>query len=70
MIKMSSCVVMEKAEGVEPEEGKSIRAQLEHIMEKMKHGKGYKGDASCLKKVQKRKVVRIAILPLRQSLKF
>lgn len=44
LIMMYSDVVMEKAEGIEPEEGKAIRSQLEHIMEKMKNEKGYAGD--------------------------
>jgi len=34
---MYAGVVMEKAAGLEPEEGKGIRLQLEHAMEKMKH---------------------------------
>jgi pyruvate, orthophosphate dikinase len=44
LIMMYSDVVMEKAEGIEPDEGKAIRTQLEHIMEKMKKEKGYAGD--------------------------
>ena len=36
LMMMYSDVVMEKAAGMEPEEGKSIRLQLEHAMEKMK----------------------------------
>jgi pyruvate,orthophosphate dikinase len=44
LIMMYSDVVMEKAEGIEPEEGKAIRTQLEHIMAKMKNEKGYAGD--------------------------
>jgi pyruvate,orthophosphate dikinase len=35
---------MEKAAGVEPEEGKGIRLQLEHLMEHLKSKKGYKLD--------------------------
>jgi len=41
---MYADVVMEKAEGIEPEEGQSIRVQMEHLMEKMKQEKGYSGD--------------------------
>ena len=41
---MYSDVVMEKAEGIEPEEGKGIRAQLERIMGRLKEEKGYIND--------------------------
>jgi pyruvate,orthophosphate dikinase len=44
LIMMYSDVVMEKAEGIEPAEGKGIRVQLEHIMEGVKHQKGVKSD--------------------------
>ena len=44
LITMYSDVVMEKAEGIEPAEGKGIRAQLEGIMEELKKSKGYKND--------------------------
>lgn len=44
LITMYSDVVMEKAEGIEPEEGKGIRVQLEAIMEELKKKKGYKND--------------------------
>lgn len=44
LIMMYSDVVMEKSEGIEPEEGKGIRVQLEHIMNQMKITKGYAGD--------------------------
>ncbi len=44
LITMYSDVVMEKAEGVEPEEGKGIRVQVEGIMEGLKKKKGYKSD--------------------------
>ncbi len=44
LIMMYSDVVMEKSEGVEPEEGKAIRVQLEQIMHQMKISKGYAGD--------------------------
>jgi len=40
LIMMYSDVVMEKAAGIEPAEGKGIRVQLEHEMEKMKKSKG------------------------------
>jgi len=36
LIMMYSDVVMEKAAGVEPEEGRGVRVQLEHAMDKMK----------------------------------
>lgn len=44
LIMMYSDVVMEKAEGIEPIDGKAIRTQLEHIMAGMKKEKGYTGD--------------------------
>ena len=36
LITMYSDVVMEKAEGIEPEEGEGIRNQLDGIMERLK----------------------------------
>ncbi len=42
LIQMYADVVMEKAAGIEPEEGKGIRQQLEKEMEKMMHAKGLK----------------------------
>ena len=48
LIMMYSDVVMEKSEGVEPAEGKAIRLQLEHIMDRMKKDKGYAGDTDFL----------------------
>ena len=44
LIMMYSDVVMEKAEDIEPAEGKGIRIQLEHLMEGLKKEKGYKAD--------------------------
>lgn len=44
LIMMYSDVVMEKAAGIEPAEGKGIRVQLEHLMAKMKKDKGYTQD--------------------------
>ncbi|MBI4706360.1 MAG: pyruvate, phosphate dikinase [Candidatus Omnitrophica bacterium] len=44
LIMMYADVVMEKAEGIEPEKGKEIRAQLEYIMETMKQENNYKKD--------------------------
>ncbi len=44
LIMMYSDVVMEKAAGLEPPEGKGIRQQLEHLMEKMKERRGYRDD--------------------------
>lgn len=44
LIMMYSDVVMEKAEGIEPAEGKAIRQQLEHAMEHLKKEKGYGSD--------------------------
>jgi pyruvate, orthophosphate dikinase len=44
LIMMYSDVVMEKAEDIEPEEGKGIRVQLEKLMAKLKKAKEYKTD--------------------------
>ncbi len=44
LIMMYSDVVMEKAAGIEPEEGKGIRVQLEHLMAAMKKQKGVTED--------------------------
>lgn len=44
LIMMYSDVVMEKAEGIEPEEGRAIREQLEDILVDTKKQKGYKSD--------------------------
>jgi pyruvate,orthophosphate dikinase len=44
LLMMYSDVVMEKAAGIEPEEGKGIRQELEHAMERMKREKGYRND--------------------------
>jgi pyruvate,orthophosphate dikinase len=58
LIMMYSDVVMEKAEDVEPAEGKGIRMQLEHIMAKLKKSKKYATDtdmtADDLKKLCKK----------------
>ena len=44
LIMMYSDVVMEKAEGIEPEDGKGIRQQLDRMMEELKKAKGYASD--------------------------
>jgi len=44
LITMYADVVMEKAEDIEPEEGKGIRQQLEKIMERMKKRRKYTSD--------------------------
>lgn len=44
LITMYSDVVMEKAEGIEPAEGKGIRSRLEEIMDSLKKKKKYKSD--------------------------
>lgn len=44
LIQMYADVVMEKAAGIEPEEGRGIRAQLEVELQKLKKGKGYASD--------------------------
>jgi pyruvate,orthophosphate dikinase len=44
LIAMYSDVVMEKAAGIEPEEGKGIRARLEALIDKVKKKNGYQTD--------------------------
>ena len=44
LIQMYSDVVMEKAAGIEPEEGKGVRVQLEHELRGMKEKHGYTSD--------------------------
>jgi pyruvate,orthophosphate dikinase len=44
LIMMYSDVVMEKAEGIDPEEGKGIRVQLDKMLHEVKDKKGYKTD--------------------------
>ena len=44
LIMMYSDVVMEKAEGIDPEEGKGIRVQLDRMLHDVKNKKGYKSD--------------------------
>ena len=44
LIMMYSDVVMEKAEGIEPEDGQGIRQQLDRMMYELKEAKGYKSD--------------------------
>jgi pyruvate, orthophosphate dikinase len=46
LIMMYSDVVMEKAEGLEPAEGKGIRHQLEHLMADMKKARGVEADTA------------------------
>src|SRR5512136_581060 len=45
LIMMYSDVVMEKAAGVEPEEGRGIRKQLDDMLQEIKTRQGYKSDA-------------------------
>ncbi len=44
LIMMYADVVMEKAEGIEPAEGRSIRKQLDIMLDEFKKSKGYKSD--------------------------
>lgn len=44
LIMMYADVVMEKAEGLEPVDGKGIRKQLDDMLDSFKHRKGYKSD--------------------------
>jgi len=66
LIQMYSDVVMEKAAGIEPKEGKGVRVQLEKELHKMKESKGYLSDtqltAEDLKKlieIYKKKVLDV-----------
>ncbi len=45
LIMMYSDVVMEKAAGIEPEEGQGIRQQLDRMLDDLKESKGYATDA-------------------------
>jgi pyruvate,orthophosphate dikinase len=44
LIMMYADVVMEKAEGLEPADGKGIRKQLDEMLDEYKHSKGYESD--------------------------
>ncbi len=44
LVMMYADVVMEKAEGLEPADGKGIRKQLDEMLDEFKHSKGYKSD--------------------------
>jgi pyruvate, orthophosphate dikinase len=44
LIMMYADVVMEKAEGLEPSDGKGIRKQLDDMLDEFKHKKGFKSD--------------------------
>lgn len=44
LIMMYADVVMEKAEGIEPKDGKGIRKVLDDMLDQFKHNKGYKSD--------------------------
>ncbi|MCU0365609.1 MAG: pyruvate, phosphate dikinase [Bacteroidales bacterium] len=44
LIMMYADVVMEKAEGIEPTDGKGIRKQLDEMLDEYKHKKGFKSD--------------------------
>jgi pyruvate, orthophosphate dikinase len=44
LIMMYADVVMEKAEGLEPSDGKGIRKQLDEMLDEFKHKKGLKSD--------------------------
>jgi pyruvate, orthophosphate dikinase len=76
LIQMYSDVVMEKAAGIEPKEGKGVRHQLEHELHKMKEAKGYTSDtqlsAEDLKKlidIYKKKVQQVLGKPFPEDAK-
>ena len=75
LIQMYSDVVMEKASGIEPEEGMGIRNQLEHELEKMKEQEGVTEDTDLsatnlkdLVEIYKGKVMEVLKKPFRRSL--
>ena len=45
LITMYADVVMEKAAGIEPDDGEGIRAVLDEMLDAVKQGKGYRNDA-------------------------
>lgn len=68
LLMMYSDVVMEKAAGVEPEEGGGIRHKLEHSMDRLKKEKGYKSDTDLTVEDLKRLCDEFKII-IRQTLK-
>jgi len=58
LMMMYSDVVMEKAAGIEPAEGKSIRQQLDKMLDDVKKAKGYKSDADLTEKDLKELVTK------------
>jgi pyruvate,orthophosphate dikinase len=68
LLMMYSDVVMEKAAGVEPEEGGGIRHKLEHSMDRLKKEKGYKSDTDLSVEDLKRLCDEFKII-IRQTLK-
>jgi pyruvate,orthophosphate dikinase len=67
LIMMYSDVVMEKAAGVEPEEGKGVRVQLEHAMDAMKKNRGNVQDTD-LTAVDLKELVKIFKTKVKQVL--
>ncbi len=68
LIMMYSDVVMEKAAGIEPKEGKSIREQLEKELQKMKDARGVKDDTE-LGVEDLKKLIKIFKKKVKQVLK-
>jgi pyruvate, orthophosphate dikinase len=66
LIMMYADVVIEKAEGVEPKAGKSIRKQLDERLEAVKHQKGYKNDTELTADDLKQLVVEFKQMVLEQ----
>jgi pyruvate,orthophosphate dikinase len=65
LIMMYSDVVMEKAAGIEPEEGKGVRVQLEHEMDKMKDARGIVQDTD-LTAADLRELIKIFKIKVKQ----
>jgi len=61
LIMMYSDVVMEKAAGIEPAEGRGIRQQLDRMLEDVKRAKGYASDAELTEDDLKQLVERFKV---------
>ena len=61
LIMMYADVVMEKAAGIEPAEGRGIRQQLDRMLEELKHARGYACDADLTETDLKELVARFKV---------
>lgn len=74
LMQMYSDVVMEKAAGIEPQEGKGVRQQLERELNNMKEAKGYKSDTELTESdllelidIYKKKIVEVLGKPFPEN---